>query len=315
MRKIISLFILYSTFAYANAQRLDRFRFEAPLSFALHGGPTQYFGDLYSFWNYREGLQPDYNVTLTAKWTTGTNIRLRANLSYYQISGDDNAADPRSGRMLRKLNFRAQNWEGSFQVEYYLLPVKLYHVNRSYFNPYFFVGAGLTTNDPHARYRGKWIPLRPLKTENKAYPATAAVFPMGLGIKYKTNVWVDLFIEGNYRFTLTDYLDDVSKYNISGFYEDLIADYGRWGEGPNPNRLRLAIRQERYLFENGEPNIELIRATNGAARRGSGDPSLTGSRGRYDGYFTLNVGVEIFVAENIWDDWIFRKKRGGYRLR
>lgn len=316
MKKYAILFFLFFEIAVdVNGQSFDRFRFEAPLSFALHGGSTQYFGDLYSLWNYKDGIQPDYNIGLTTKFTTGTNIKIRANLIYYQISGDDNAADPRSGRAPRNLNFRAQNWEGSVQMEYYLRPVKLYHINRTYFNPYLFAGAGLTSNDPYTRFRQHWIPLRPLQTENKAYHATAVVFPMGLGIKYKTNVWMDVFVEGNYRFTLTDYLDDVSVYNLSGFYEDLIADYGIAGEGPNPNRLRLAIRQERYLNEDGEPNIDLIRSTKGAARRGSGDPFLTGSPGRYDGYFTLNIGIEIFISENIWDDWVFRKKRRGYRLR
>jgi hypothetical protein len=315
MKYVIVLFLLLKVAAEVQSQSLDRFRFEAPLSFAVHGGPTQYFGDLYSFWGYKEGIQPDYNIAFSAKYTLGTNFRVRTNVTYYQISGADGAADPKSGRIDRNLNFQARNWEGTMMIEYYLRPVKLFHVNRAYFNPYVFAGTGFTTNHPYADYRGYKVDLRPLRTENIAYPAAAVVFPLGLGLKYKTNVWVDIFIEGNYRFTLTDYLDDVSVYNISGFYEDLIADYGYAGEGPNPDRLRLAVRQEKYLLENGEPNLELIRSTQGVARRGSGDPSIKGSSGRYDGYFTLNMGIEIFVAENIWDDWIFRKKRGGYKLR
>jgi hypothetical protein len=137
------------------------------------------------------------------------------------------------------------------------------------------------------------------------------VFPMGLGIKYKVNVYMDFFIEGNYRFTLTDFLDDVSAFNMSGFYEDLIADYV---SGENPDRLRLSVRQARYLLENGEPNVALIRSTNGAPRRGSGDPRENEPNAKYDGYFSLNFGAEIYFAQDIWDNWIFRHRGRGWRF-
>lgn len=303
------------------AQSFNRFRYEEPWSFSLQAGPTQYFGDLYSLWKYSEGIQPDYNIAISTRYTFGTNLKARADVTYYQISGQDELADPKSGRIPRNLTFRARNWEGALMMEYYLFPVKTYNISREFINPYIFAGVGITTNNPYTDYRNphadyieNWIPLRPLMTENKAYPATAVVFPMGLGLKYKANVWVDLFVEGNYRFTLTDYLDDVSVFDISDFYEVLIADYGVNGDGPNPDRLRYSVRQGRYLNEDGEPNVELIRSSNGAPRRGSGDPTLEGSIGRYDGYFTINVGMEIYITEDILDLWIFRKKRRGQRF-
>lgn len=311
---LFPFFLLFGTAVEVNAQSFNRFRFEEPWSFALHLGPSQYFGDLYSLWKYDEGVQPDYNIAFSTRYTFGTNMKARADITYYQISGSDDPADPASGRPPRNLNFRARNWEGALLVEYYLRPVKVYNITREFINPYVFAGLGITSNNPYTDYRDQWVPLRPLKTENKAYPATAVVFPMGLGVKYKANVWMDVFMEGNYRFTLTDYLDDVSVYDISGFYEELIADYGANGEGPNPDRLRLSVRQDRYLYENGEPNVDLIRSSNGSPRRGSGDPTLEGSAGKYDGYFTLNVGLEIYITEDIWDNWIFRKKRRGYRF-
>jgi len=315
MKKYLILFyLLLEVAADVNAQAFNRFRFEEPWSFSLQMGPAQYFGDLYSLWKYNEGVQPDYNIAFSSRYTFGTHLKARADVTYYQISGQDDPADPESGRPPRNLNFRARNWEGALLLEYYLKPVKVYNISREFLNPYIFAGVGVTSNNPYADYQGRWVALRPLRTENKAYPAAAVVFPMGLGIKYKANVWLDVFLEGNYRFTLTDYLDDVSVYNVSGFYEDLIADYGTNGEGPDPDRLRLSVRQDRYLYENGEPNVALIRSTNGAARRGSGDPRLEGSPGRFDGYFSLNVGVEIYVTEYIWDNWIFRKQRRGYRF-
>lgn len=315
MKKYFVIFtVLYGMAAELEAQSFNRFRFEEPWSLSLQMGPSQYFGDLYSFWKYKEGIQPDYNIAVSARYIIGTRLKARADISYYQISGSDRAADPVSGRTPRNLNFRARNWEAAALVEYYLKPVKVYNISREFINPYVFAGIGVSSNNPYADYRDQWVPLRPLMTENVRYPAAAVVFPMGVGVKYKINVWMDVFLEGNYRFTLTDYLDDVSVYDISDFYEELITDYGTYGEGPNPDRLRLSVRQNRYLDENGEPRIDVIRSSKGAARRGSGDPSLPGSEGRYDGYMTFNLGVEIYLTEDIWDNFIFRRYRNGYRF-
>jgi hypothetical protein len=295
------------------AQSFNRFKFEEPWSFSLQGGPSQYFGDLYSFWTYAEGIQPDYNIAVSTRYTFQNHLKARADIFYYQISGQDHSADSKSGRQERNMNFRSRNLEASLVIEYYLRPVKTYNIDRAFVNPYVFAGIGATTNNPHADFRDQWIPLRPLQTENRKYPSTAVVFPMGFGLKYRVNIWMDLFMEGNYRFTFTDYLDDVSAYDVSGFYEELIADYGINGDGPHPDRLRLSVRQSKFVKEDGEPNIELIRSSNGAPRRGSGDPSVEPDA-RYDGYFTFNVGLEIFFTDNIWDNWIFRKKRNGYRF-
>lgn len=293
------------------AQSMYRFRFEEPWSFSLQAGPSQYFGDLYALWQYNEGIQPDYNAAMSARYTFGTNLKARVDLTYYQISGQDVKADPRSGRIPRDLNFRSRNWEAAFLVEYYYKPVKVYNITREFINPYVFFGVGASTNNPRTLYRDEWIDLRPLKTENELYANKVMVFPMGLGMKYKVNVYMDFFIEGNYRFTLSDYMDDISTFNISGYYEELIADYV---SGENPDRLRLSVRQARYLLPNGEPNVELIRNRRGAPRRGSGDPRLNEPEARYDGYFTLNFGAEIYFSEDIWDNWIFRYRGRGFRF-
>ncbi|MBD3627706.1 hypothetical protein [Cyclobacterium sp.] len=293
------------------AQSMYRFRFEEPWSFSLQAGPSQYFGDLYALWQYSEGIQPDYNGAMSARYTFGTNLKARVDLTYYQISGQDVKADPRSGRIPRDLNFRSRNWEAAFLVEYYYKPVKVYNITREFINPYVFFGVGASTSNPRTLYREEWVDLRPLRTENELYANRVMVFPMGLGMKYKVNVYMDFFIEGNYRFTLSDYMDDISTFNISGYYEELIADYV---SGENPDRLRLSVRQPRYLLPNGEPNVELIRNSRGAPRRGSGDPRLDEPEARYDGYFTLNFGAEIYFSQDIWDNWIFRYRGRGFRF-
>ena len=143
------------------AQSIYRFRVEEPWSFSIQGGPSQYFGDLYALWQYKEGVQPDYNAGISARYIVGTNLKARGDIGYYQISGQDDHADPSSGRIPRNLNFRSRNWEAALLMEYYLKPVKVYNITREFFNPYLFFGIGASTNNPQTTYNGRWVDLRP----------------------------------------------------------------------------------------------------------------------------------------------------------
>ncbi|KEO74878.1 DUF6089 family protein [Anditalea andensis] len=282
----------------AKSQNFYRYRFEAPWSIAFSTGPTQYFGELYDLWRYKEGIQPDINFAFTTRYTFGTHLKARLDATYYRISGNDQLADPKSGRIPRNLNFEAGNYEGAFSIEYYWKPVKVINHGRSFWNPYIFMGIGLSSNNPYANYNGNRIPLRPLRTENQSYAGYIFTWPMGAGIKYKFNTHLDILLEINYRFTNTDYLDDVSAFDISGFYEALIHDYqgynivvnGTTTFYSNPNRLRMAVRNTDYLLDNGEPNLDAIIESNGLIRRGSGLDV------RKDGFMTFNVGLEIYFV-------------------
>lgn len=298
MKKFLFIILFFSTTG-AFSQSFYRFRFEEPWSFSASAGMTQYYGELYSFWKYNEGIQPDWNANIAAHYTFGTNLRARVDFSYIKMSGSDPPSDPRAYRTPRNLSFRAKNWEGTAMIEYYLNPVKVPNIHRSLLNPYIFAGVGMSTNNPETLLDDEWIDLRPLQLENNPYNRYIITFPMGLGLKYKANVYMDFFLEGNYRFTLTDYMDDISAYNISEFYLDLLDDYV---SGDNPTRLRLAVRNPDFIDDNGLPDVDKIRRNNGRIRRGSG---LTH---RYDGYMTINFGVEIYLSPDIWDNFFFRDR-------
>lgn len=293
----------------AISQSFNRYKFEEPWSISASLGPTQYFGELYSLWKYNEGIQPDFNMNFAVRRTIGTNIRARAEATYYKISGSDPPADPRSLRVPRNLHFEARNWEASLIAEYHLKPVKVYNITRPLFNLYVFGGIGVSSNTPKAELRGEWVELRPFQLENNPYEKYILVFPTGIGMKYKLNVYMDLIVEMNYRWTLTDYMDDISAFNVGEFYLDLLDDYGVNGNGPNPDRLRLAIRNPNFVKENGEPDVDKIFNNNGRIRRGSG------LRERYDGYLGFNVGLEIYLSHDILDNWIFRDRIYEKRFR
>jgi hypothetical protein len=307
-RLILSVFFLMITNLLAS-QSFYRYRFEAPWSLSASIGPTQYFGELYSLWKYDEGIQPDWNANFAVRRVLGTYIKARVEGTYYQISGQDPPADPRSLREPRNLSFRARNWEVSAIGEIYLKPVRQYNITRHFINFYGFAGVGVSTNDPKTELRGEWVALRPLQLENNPYEKYIIVFPTGIGMKYKANVWMDLILELNYRWTLTDYMDDISAFNVSEFYQDLVKDYGTNGEGPNPDRLRLAIRNLDFYRENGEPDVDKILNNRGRVRRGSGLDE------RFDGYLSLNIGVELYLSQDIWDNWILRNRLKEKRYR
>ncbi len=307
MRKLGFIVVFLIGWSYqASAQSFYRYRFEEPWSISASIGPTQYFGELYSFWKYNEGVQPDWNANIAFHRTIGTNLRAKGEFSYIKMSGQDPPSDPRAFRTPRNLHFRAQNWEVTGVIQYFWHPVKVPNIHRPLWNPYIFVGIGMSTNNPQAQLDGEWVDLRPLTLENNPYDRFITVFPMGLGFKYKLNVYMDLTFEGNYRFTLTDYMDDISAFNVSEFYLDLVDDYV---SGRNPDRLRLAIRNPDFLDDNGMPDVDKILRNNGRVRRGSG---LTH---RFDGYMTVNVGLEIHWSRDIFDNWIFRNRINEKRFR
>ncbi len=305
MKKFLILIFFFASWG-VKSQSYYRYRHEVPLSISASVGPSQYFGELYSFWKYREGIQPDWNANLGISYVFGTHLKAKVQGTYYKISGSDTPSDPRAYRIPRNLHFRAANFEVAGMIEYYWFPVKIVNLSRHFWNPYVFFGVGMSTNNPQAELDGTWVDLRPLQLENNPYSDKVTVFPMGLGLDIKLNAYVDLKIEGNYRFTMTDYLDDISAYNVSEFYLDLVEDYTT---GHNPDRLRLAIRNPQFLLENGQPDVEAILQNGGRIRRGSGLDN------RYDGYMTLNVGVEIYLAPDIWDNWIFRNRVNEKRFR
>lgn len=298
MKKYLFIF-LFLILGKVHAQSFYRYRFEEPWSTSVGIGPTQYFGELYSFWKYNEGVQPDWHANLAFNYTFGTHLRARVEGTYYKMSGQDPPSDPRAYRTPRNLHFRAQNWEITGLIEYYWHPVKVPNIHRPLWNPYLFFGLGMSTNNPQTKLRDKWVDLRPYQLENNPYERYIIVFPMGLGFKYKLNVYMDLKFEGNYRYTLTDYMDDISAYNVKEFYLDLVEDYV---DGSNPDRLRLAIRNPDFVLSNGEPDVNKILQNAGRVRRGSG---LTH---RYDGYMTVSIGLEVYWSEDVFKNWIFRDR-------
>lgn len=81
------------------------------------------------------------------------------------------------------------------------------------------MGVGAFSYDPYAYLNGQKKYLRPLGTEGqgsaaypnrKIYGSMAVCFPLAVGFKVSISDKTNLFAEVGYRFTTTDYIDDVS---------------------------------------------------------------------------------------------------------
>lgn len=222
------------------------------------------------------------------------------------MSDQDPPSDLRANRTPGNLHFRAQNWEVTVIIGYYLFPIKTPKINRSLWNAYLFLEVGMSTNTPKTQLDGNWVDLRPLQLENNRYERYILVIPTGIGFKYKLNVYMDLTLEGNYRWTFTEYMDDISAYNVSEFYLDLVDDYVF---GNNPDRLRLAIGNPNFMDDNGLPDVNKILTNGDRIRKGSGLIE------RFHGYLTINLELEIHMSKDIFDNWIFRNRENEKQFR
>lgn len=137
-------------------------------------------------------------------------------------------------RRLRNQSIRANTWETSFLLE--ITPRRFNYESlgaRKRFQPYLLLGVGYFHFKPTAKYidragndRG-YVNLYDLNVEATGLPAEVyaespekyslwqLAIPMGLGVRWDIGRRLALGVEYIYRYTFTDYLD-----NVSGKYVD-----------------------------------------------------------------------------------------------
>lgn len=175
----------------------------------------------------------------------GPRFTVRGDFTWGVLRGDDfSSADPFDNnaryRYVRNLHFRNFVKELSGGVMFDLWENKGNYVTRKNWTPYAFLSVGVFHHNPKALApdfdlsgnplpeAGTWVALRPLGTEGqfsnlpedhpnfgaRPYSLLQFVIPFGLGVRYKLNNAFDISFEMGYRFTFTDYLDDVSKHYV-----------------------------------------------------------------------------------------------------
>ncbi len=288
MFKILSVIsILFLVPYYLDAQSFYAARRERSLILVGGIGTSSYFGELTNSKDYLHA-KPGLNVGL--QYYLNNRISVRAEADWFQLKGDDSKAPIETGRQSRNLSFKSDNFEVNFTGHLSLLPQGKRFYQRPPLNFYAFGGIGLLYFNPTTEYQGTKYALQPLQTELVKYSRFAVVIPFGLGAKFKVGPFFNLSIEGGYRKTFTDYLDDVSTtHKSAASFSDPVA---------------AALSDRR-------PEIGLSPAEPGAIR---GNPKSM------DGYFLFGAKVEYYLPTNFifgggsgGQSKLYTKKRNAYR--
>ena len=245
--------------------------------FGISAGVSQYFGDLNPDYHFNTP-KPVIGIFFRKQLTDYIAVRMAghfAKLGYSDIYNTQNAFYLR-----RNLSFNTNVWELGIQGDFnFLRFIPGDGDHRS--TPYLTFGIGLFSFDPYAYLNGQKYYLRELGTEGQGSPAypdrkpysnIAAYIPLGLGYKYNLNPRMNIGIEVVYRFTTTDYLDDVSK---------TYAGINNFPTLPNGDPSVAGLLQDRS-YETGSPPI--------------------GIQGRQRGYSNQNDGylfAEIMFSFNL----------------
>lgn len=204
-------------------------------SVGIGGGSAHYIGDL-------TVLRYIYQIPYTnVRWNGHAHYSrffspqfgVKAAFSWVRLAGDDFTYSGRNVNampltFIRNLHFRNDVKEFTLQGIWNLLPQYNNGIRgRRTVMPYATLGLGFIGHSPVAReefnsvedrLRG-WVPLKPLATEGQSLPGyntdpyslVQLVVPAGIGVRYKATENIDISFEVGFRFTTTDYLDDVGS--------------------------------------------------------------------------------------------------------
>ena len=183
-------------------------------------GAASYLGEIGGKDKTRRGFVFDMKLMQT-RWAMGVFGRrllsplfsANAGFSYARIQGADSLST-NPGRRGRNLSFRNDFYEISLKLELYILQNHdiggIRRKRRKDFSLYGFAGAAIIYHNPKAKYNNTWIALQPLRTEGKKYSKIQPAFPIGAGFYLTYSKRHRVGLEGGWRITFTDDLDDVS---------------------------------------------------------------------------------------------------------
>lgn len=207
------------------------------------------------------------------------NIAAKINFNYARIEGADSLSNEPT-RVGRNLSFRTDLLEFNLTGEYTFFSyndMNRRSKSRVDFASYVTVGVGALFYFPYAQFDNKWYSLRPLQTEGaeNAYDELAIVIPLGIGANFTFNRKVRLGIEFAYRFTNTDYLDDVST------------DYAYESELQFEESVFFANRSAE-AYARGDADLPPFGTYAPGAIRGGKDSN--------DGYLIGNISLSYVIA-------------------
>jgi hypothetical protein len=214
------IFVLY--FLFLPVLMLDAQR-GYKLEYGLMTGISNYLGEIGGREKPARPFVLDLKLAKT-RWNQAAYMRYKFHpslafglaLNYLRIEGHDNLST-NPGRRYRNLSFRNDIFDFETTINWLFYdskkPIGYYQRTDVYFTSYLFVGAGVYYHNPKTYYQGAWIALQPYRTENVGYSRFGYCVPLGFGFYVTLNKrrrTQRIGLQVNWRYTNTDYLDDIS---------------------------------------------------------------------------------------------------------
>ena len=214
--------------------------------FTLGGGASNFLGELggrdmigSGFIYDLEFKETSYVGEFSYSYYALSKFAIRTNLAVGKVSGNDNLTTEYF-RQNRNLNFESMIIEGALLFQVHLIKERTgnrYNLRSpagrflGMRNPigiglYTFAGIGAFYYNPVGQSPdGNKYKLKPLRTEGQGLPGGAEPYsgvsgciPLGFGIRKAFNGNGGIKLEASYRFTFTDYIDDVSTVYYNNDY-------------------------------------------------------------------------------------------------
>ncbi len=221
----------------------------------------------------------------------GPRYALTGTFMYGTLKGSDaesaDASDLDNGiyRSRRNLSFRNRIKELSVVASFDLFENMSTYISRVKWTPYVYLGVAGFLHNPQAQVpdfavdgvtplpgAGNWVNLRDYGTEGqnadllptdanygiKEYKLLQIAIPGGIGVRFRVNEVIDVAAEFGFRYTFTDYLDDVSKnfVDLGVFGGDKVAEAlsyrtNELGAPVTPTTYTLRNSATSYTVESG----------------------------------------------------------------
>jgi hypothetical protein len=215
-KRIALIFLIATGVSNAYAQE-----FFTPTEYGVLLGGSTYFGDLNPNYGYKY-IRPA--VGAFVRYSFNPYIAVRGAVNYTKVGYDDTYTK-NPYQLERNLNFRSDILEANVMAEFNFFWFATGDPQHR-FTPYLTGGFGAFYYEPYTTYNDLRYNLRPLGTEgqntaefaDRKYQPYSFCIPVGAGIKYWLAPGVNFNFEIVNRFTLTDYLDDVSTTYVGEDY-------------------------------------------------------------------------------------------------
>ncbi|SFD68577.1 hypothetical protein [Spirosoma endophyticum] len=318
---VAAVCLLMGQVTESSGQRRPNTNFVPYSSVTFGGGTSTYFGNLAG---YRTGLKslftlPRWNLGLGYTRQFTPHFAARAMFTWARITGDDytytkNNVEEYLFLYARNLHFRNDLKEFAVTGIYNFKEDGRNPNARAKFTPYLFGGIALLAHSPEARTpvttepgSQQWVKLQPLHTEGQGQPGFAKPYslvtisiPFGVGARYKLNDSFNIGAEIGFRYSFTDYLDDVGD----GTYADKATQQGVATVMTDRRLEEFAARTknapERYsilrsLYDNGtaEQKANIADALNSSVR------SIKGILNLKDSYLLTQFTIQYIIPYKI----------------